>query len=212
MYVGTEVPLNGSTYYCQQLTPSQMSTISNSVSSMLASIANMGAVPPFSNSLHPFTQTSYQLQTILNTINTLLPQTGTPTAGPPVNVNQNNLAGGLNWALNGATPSSVASNYVVGAYQNGFLCPMSAPYVSSFSSCMNCPRGYYDVNTLSCVSCANFSTVTQSCYNGPPPVVNPVAPPPPPPPAVNPVAPPQPPPVTFITNTTNPIGLLLPPN
>jgi len=173
----------------------------------LGSISSMGAVPPFSNSLHPYTQTSSQLQTTLNNINSLVPQTGIPTAGPPVTINQNNLAGGMNWALGGASPATVASSYVVGAYQNGLTCPSNTPFLSSANTCISCPGGYYDLNNQSCVSCANFNNLTQTCNGA---VVTPVAPPP----AVKPVVPPpvQPPPVTFITNTTSPSGLLLPPN
>ena len=189
----------------------------------------MGTVPPFSNSLHPYQQTSAQMTTVLTTINGLLTQTGTATAGAPVAIQQNNLAGGTNWALGGATPTSVASSYNVGTFQNGNTCPLATPYLNSLNQCFNCTTGtYYDLNTKSCTPCANFNTVTQVCVSAVvPPVVPPnstvppanstVAPVNPAAPVNNTVAPvpPPPPPVVptqYITNTAVPSGLLLPTN
>ena len=169
----------------------------------------MGAIPPFNGSFHPFIQTSAQMSTVVTTMKGLLGQTGTITAGAPVAVQQNNLAGGINWALGTASIPSVASLYSVAPFQNGKTCPITAPYLSTTNVCMGCPGGFYSLGNRSCVPCANFNPSTQSCVAvapPPPPVVpanNSVAPPPP----VVPAAPKQ-----FITNTANPIGLLLPNN
>ena len=200
------VPLSSLSYYCQQITPQQMANITSSLNNMQTNLNSMSAVPPFSNSLHPFQQTSAQMATSITTIKGLLGQTGTVTTGAPVGVQQNNLAGGTNWALGSATVPSVASSYAVAPFQNGQTCPLATPYLSPTNVCMACPGGYYSVGNKSCVTCAYFNTVTQTCVPPAAPPVVPVKPKVP----VAPVAPAAP--KQFITNTANPIGLLLPPN
>ena len=177
---------------------------------MQSNLTSMGTIPPFNGSLHPYQQTSAQMSTVISSMKGLLGQTGTVTTGVPVAVQQNNLAGGVNWALGTASIPSVASSYSVAPFQNGQTCPISTPYLSSTNVCMACPGGFYSLGNKSCVTCANFNPSTQSCVSvAPPPPVQPVVPanktvaPPP----VAPAAPTQ-----FTTNTANPVGLLLPNN
>ena len=171
----------------------------------------MKGISPFSNASQPMLQTSSQMTNTITNMKGLLKQPGAITAGAPIVVQQNNLAGGKNWALGTATIPTVASSYSVAPFQNGLTCPISTPYLSPTSVCMACPGGFYSLGNQSCVPCSNFNTVTQTCLPPPAPVPpKPVAPnnsvvPPPPPP-------PPPAPVQYITSTANPTGLILPNN
>ena len=158
-------------------------------------------------------------------------QTGIVTAGAPIAVQQSNLAGGTNWALGNTTPTGVASGYVVGAFQNGKICPVGQPFVSPANACMACPGGYYDIAAKSCLPCANFNVASQVCSPVVPTNTTPTTPTTIP---VNPTTPsntsipttnvtnstttPAAPhvvpvtPIQYMTNTANPSSLLLPPN
>jgi hypothetical protein len=58
IYSQSVIPLNGSEYYCQQLTPQQLASLNTALTNIEHSVSNMSSLPPLSDSSHPNQQTS----------------------------------------------------------------------------------------------------------------------------------------------------------
>ena len=110
IFYGSMVPLSSLSYYCQQLTPIQNSNITTALTNIQNNINLMNKVSPFNGTMHPYQLNSAQMTNTISTIKGMLGQTGTITAAAPIIVQQNNLAGGSNWAL-GNTPIPTAVSY-----------------------------------------------------------------------------------------------------
>ena len=58
IYSQSAIPLNVSEYYCQQLTPEQLTSLNAALTNIEHSVSNMSTLPPLNDSSHPNQQTS----------------------------------------------------------------------------------------------------------------------------------------------------------
>ncbi len=68
LYFKTNVPLNTSAYYCQQMTPEQKTALTSALDSIEHSVANMSTLPPFNDTHPPNQQTSQEIKATLSKI------------------------------------------------------------------------------------------------------------------------------------------------
>jgi hypothetical protein len=119
IYNQTTLPLSSSTYYCQQLSPSQTTAINSSLANITQALNTINQIYPINDPTNPTKLTSPQLSSTLAAINTTLQQPGTAILTAPTEVNQANLAAANNWTLGNGNLSTLASNYATAPNQNG---------------------------------------------------------------------------------------------
>lgn len=176
IYNQTTLPLNSSTYYCQQLSPTQTTAINSSLANIASALTNMSQIYPLNDPTNPSKLTSPQINATLAAINNTLQQPGTAIPTAPTEVLQTNLAAATNnWTLGTGNLSTLASSYAPVPNQNGETCPTDRPFVNAQNTCVAC-SGYFDLTAKICTTCTKFDTVNHICLDPVQPATNTTSP------------------------------------